>query len=617
MLSEREDIAISQIAVYIPALVVALYVTIRHGFVRQMGWVYLVIFCVLRIAGAIMQVLSAQHPTNREYATWGAILGSIGLSPLLLAAIGLLKRVTDLLREKKSTRILVLRLLHIPCVLGLVLAIIGGTRLSSSDPSTQSSGQSFEKGGGLLFAVVFIGLTALCIVTFSNFSELLWGERRIFLAIIASLPLLAVRLLYTILADFEDNSTFSILDGNATVQLCMAVIEEFIITILFLVAGVLAPSLKNMQSEIKALGSSLYVSDGIARSRCVMMIGSAITAPLKIRGINALIVKLLILLGIVYFVVTFNSRQVSTNTIKDIDAIEIPRKIWQTWHTPAMLLVDEDKERARTWQERNPTYQYELLTDKGAESFVTRHFADDALLRDTFESLSDTILRADFLRYLVLLAEGGVYADVDVECKGPVDNWIPAALRGKVGVVLGIEVDRPPVENDKKLYLDYRDYIWGITNWTFMSKRGHPFMHFVAESVAKNLQSVAQQQGKNLSTMELSYKEVVDSTGPRAFTEAFLAYASGATGATGAEVTYLNATMLEEPKLIGDILLLPIRAMSTAEADREDANGAHSRAWPAVLFHWSAGTWKKTHLQKAMAVKQQGALEANFTAPVS
>lgn len=132
-------------------------------------------------------------------------------------------------------------------MLGLLLAIIGGTRLSSSDASTQSSGEKFEKAGGLLFVAVFIALTGLCVLTFSSFSQLAWGEKRILLAIVASLPLLAVRLLYTILADFENNSTFSILDGNATVQLCMAVIEEFIITIFLLVAGVLAPSLKDMQ----------------------------------------------------------------------------------------------------------------------------------------------------------------------------------------------------------------------------------------------------------------------------------------------------------------------------------------------------------------------------------
>ena len=181
-----------------------------------------------------------------------------------------------------------------------------------------------------------------------------------------------------------------------------------------------------------------------------------------------------------------------------------------------------------------------------------------------------------------------MYADLDVECHEPIDTWTPVALQGKPGVVIGIEADRKPVENDAKLYYDHREHIWGITNWTFTSKRGHPFMRFVAERVAQNLREVAQKQEWTLSTMELSYKEVIDATGPRAFSEAFLAYASRV---TGTDVTYADATMLEEPKMIDDILILPIRAMSIAEADRT-VEGAHSPSWPAVIYHWSAGTWK-------------------------
>jgi len=74
-----------------------------------------------------------------------------------------------------------------------------------------------------------------------------WGEKRILLAVLAALPLLAVRLLYSLLADFANNSTVSILGGNATVQLCMAIIEEMIATIMFLAAGITAPSIKNME----------------------------------------------------------------------------------------------------------------------------------------------------------------------------------------------------------------------------------------------------------------------------------------------------------------------------------------------------------------------------------
>lgn len=274
---------------------------------------------------------------------------------------------------------------------------------------------------------------------------------------------------------------------------------------------------------------------------------------------------------------------------------EIPRKVWQTWHTSAILLDEEERERARTWQEKNPHYRYELLTDNGAESYVRSQFADNPLIRDTFLNLTDQILRADFMRYLVLAAEGGVYADLDVVCQEPIDTWIPPAFQGKTGVVVGVESDRLPVENDAKLYYDYRKYIWGINNWTFMCKAGHPFMQFAAESVARNLLEMARKQYRTLGTMQLSYKEVIDSTGPRAFTDAFFAYASRV---TGKKFTHKDATMLEEPKLIDDVLILPIRAMSTAEAEREDGDGAHSKDWPAVVFHWSVGSWKSDHLQR-------------------
>ena len=145
-----------------------------------------------------------------------------------------------------------------------------------------------------------------------------------------------------------------------------------------------------------------------------------------------------------------------------------------------------------------------------------------------------------------------------------------------------MEADRKPAKNDVKLCYDHREYIWGITNWTLMAQRGHRFMRFVAERVAMNPLRVAEKQQRLLSTVELSYKKAISATGPRAFTEAIFTYVSHTTNST---VSYETATMLEEPMLINVILLLPIRAMSTAEADRTGVMGAHSSTWPAVKFH--------------------------------
>ena len=324
------------------------------------------------------------------------------------------------------------------------------------------------------------------------------------------------------------------------------------------------------------------------------------------RGRLGILLKLLVFLTGVYYIATrlvayqqieLSATPAALGFCKDATphGDKIPSKIWQTWHTSAILLDNEERDHARTWQEKNPHFRYELLTDSGADTYVHDHFAGEPFLRDVYFNLTDGILRADFLRYLLLYADGGLYADVDVECREPIDTWVPPQFKSKVGVVLGIETDRKPVENDVKLYYDHREYIWGITNWTFMSKRGHPFLKFVAETVANNIIEVARKQGRSIGTVEFSYKEVIDSTGPRAFTEAFLTYASKVTETT---ITYENGTLLEEPKLIDDILLLPIRAFSTSEASRERVDGAHAYGYSTLIYHWSAGTWKKTHFAR-------------------
>ena len=271
---------------------------------------------------------------------------------------------------------------------------------------------------------------------------------------------------------------------------------------------------------------------------------------------------------------------------------EIPKKIWQTWQTPAAQLAGEERARVSSWLDKNPEYQYELLTDQAADTFVRRHFSQEPFLRDTFLGLNDTILRADFLRYLVLYALGGIYADIDVECYTSISTWLAPALLTSASAIVGIEADRHPVENDIKLCSDYRTHIWSITNWTFASRPRHPFLRLVVETVARNLRNIAKAQHCELAEIEVSYKQVIDSTGPRAFSAAFLRYASQA---MGREVTAEDASMLEEPKVFGDVAVLPIRAMSTAEADRADGDGARSKAWSAVLYHWSVGSWKGSH----------------------
>lgn len=92
-MTTAENIAIAELVVYIPIALLTLLVIFRHGFHKQLGWIYLSIFSGIRIAGAIMEILSIKSPDNENDREWAIILQSVGLSPLLLATLGLLKRM--------------------------------------------------------------------------------------------------------------------------------------------------------------------------------------------------------------------------------------------------------------------------------------------------------------------------------------------------------------------------------------------------------------------------------------------------------------------------------------------------------------------------------------------
>jgi hypothetical protein len=92
MVHAQDVVAAIELAVYVPASILAVVICIRHGFNRSSGWIYTLILCTVRIAGAVCQFLSqSNHSTDLIEAK--IIIDSIGLSPLLLATLGLLSRL--------------------------------------------------------------------------------------------------------------------------------------------------------------------------------------------------------------------------------------------------------------------------------------------------------------------------------------------------------------------------------------------------------------------------------------------------------------------------------------------------------------------------------------------
>jgi hypothetical protein len=91
-ITATDGIAIAILAFYAIALVISLIVAFRHGLSRNSGWIFLCIFATIRIvyAGAVLSTIS--NPTETAL-TIAEITQFLGLSPLLLASLGLISRL--------------------------------------------------------------------------------------------------------------------------------------------------------------------------------------------------------------------------------------------------------------------------------------------------------------------------------------------------------------------------------------------------------------------------------------------------------------------------------------------------------------------------------------------
>ncbi|KAE9377671.1 hypothetical protein N431DRAFT_329163 [Stipitochalara longipes BDJ] len=251
-----EGIAIAEICVYIPVFFLTIVIVFRHGFKRQSGWIYLAIFCLIRIIGAIFKILSASHPFSITDLEWASILSSVGLSPLLLASLGLLKRITDLWAghgrrgagglvgkivakrvNATSRRSKIIQIAQLPIVIGLILCIVGGTDAVSSNAADASKGPTFTKAGVVIFLVAYILLASLLAITLRDVGEAPSGERRLFWVLVAAIPFLGIRLLWSLIAVFGKDQKFKLVGGDPWINFGMAIVEEFVIVCMYTATG--------------------------------------------------------------------------------------------------------------------------------------------------------------------------------------------------------------------------------------------------------------------------------------------------------------------------------------------------------------------------------------------
>ena len=273
---------------------------------------------------------------------------------------------------------------------------------------------------------------------------------------------------------------------------------------------------------------------------------------------------------------------------------EFPRRIWQTCKTSAAGLGEDERSQIQTWVTQNQKWRYEAMTKYSAEGYVKEHFAHKPELLETFLELQDKMMRADLVKYLVLSGDGGVYCDLDTVLLQPIDTWVPPQFRDRANLVVGVEYDVLDGGRWGDWTLDLQ-----FASWAILAKPNHMVFDLALDSAVTRLRKLAAEQHKSVTDMKASYKEVLDSTGPALFTRAVM---EGVSIQMNQEFTWHNISGMKEPRLYGDILILPINAFGSGQAH---SNSGKPEDPDALVSHLFAGSWKADHPFKDQMQKQE------------
>jgi mannosyltransferase OCH1-like enzyme len=100
----------------------------------------------------------------------------------------------------------------------------------------------------------------------------------------------------------------------------------------------------------------------------------------------------------------------------------IPKIIWQTYESEYIDLPVKAKEMFDSWRLQNEGWDHRYLSAKERSIFVKDNF--DKEWYEIYSSYKVNVLRADLWRYMCLYIYGGLYCDLDMFCKKPIETWI-------------------------------------------------------------------------------------------------------------------------------------------------------------------------------------------------
>ncbi|MCJ1412959.1 membrane-bound alpha-1,6- mannosyltransferase Initiation-specific [Ptychographa xylographoides] len=240
---------------------------------------------------------------------------------------------------------------------------------------------------------------------------------------------------------------------------------------------------------------------------------------------------------------------------------KFPAYIWQTWKsTPASSdFGDELRGQEASWTELHPDFVHEVITDQTAVHLIRYLYASIPEVLEAYSALPVPVLKADYFRYLILLARGGIYSDIDTQALKSAVDWIPKEIPpSSIGLIVGIEADP-----DRPDWHDWYSRRIQFCQWTIQAKVGHPVLRSIVATVTED---TLRMKSLGILSKKKIDKSIVEFTGPAVWTDAVFNYLNSPDyfkmESSGRNITWENFTGITTAKKVGDVVVLPITSFS-------------------------------------------------------
>ncbi len=278
---------------------------------------------------------------------------------------------------------------------------------------------------------------------------------------------------------------------------------------------------------------------------------------------------------------------------------KFPAYIWQTWkYTPASGDFGEEFRPAEaSWSEKHPGFVHEVITDADALHLMRYLYAGVPEVLKAYEAMPVPILKADFFRYLILFARGGIYSDIDTHALKSAIDWIPPNVpHSTVGLVIGVEADP-----DRPDWANWYSRRIQFCQWTIQSKAGHPVLRDIVAKITT--ETLRRQRAGTLNEKD---DNVVEWTGPAIWTDTIFDYFNNPQHYTilpgQGNITWEDFTGMKAPKKVGDTIVLPITSFSPGQKTMGSEEIDHPMAYVQHYFEGkSLGEWWADKMRESNA----------------